>query len=116
MMPLFGRNFLAAVRADMSFPGSYCEVFGGNPITVVHEIDVPPNSEMIIPVKKCHNWGGAGSVLRASHHFRGNGRSMCKSAGTDLVGQSNEPPGKGHTHTPRGCPGVCVRGCNPTGR
>ena len=51
---VIGRNFLAAVRADMSFPGPHCEVFGGNPITVVHEIDVPPNSEMIIPVKPKH--------------------------------------------------------------
>ena len=48
---VIGRNFLAAVRADLSFPGPHCEVFGANPITVVHEIDVPPNSEMIIPVK-----------------------------------------------------------------
>ena len=39
------------VRADVSFPGPNCEVFGGYPITVVHEIDVPPNSEMIIPVQ-----------------------------------------------------------------
>ena len=55
---VIGRNFLAAVRADMSFPGPHCEVFGGNPITVVHEIDVPANSEMIIPVKPKHVTSG----------------------------------------------------------
>ena len=55
---VIGRNFLAAVRADMSFPGPHCEVFGGNPITVVHEIDVPANSEMIIPVKLKHVTNG----------------------------------------------------------
>ena len=46
-----GRNFLTAVKADLSFPGPNCEIFGGNPISVVHEIDVPPNSEMISPVR-----------------------------------------------------------------
>ena len=55
---VIGRNFLAAVRADMSFPGPHCEVFGGNPITVAHEIDVPANSEMIIPVKPKHVTSG----------------------------------------------------------
>ena len=57
---VIGRNFLAAVRADMSFPGPHCEVFGGNPITVVHKINVPPNSEMIIPVKPQHATTGGG--------------------------------------------------------
>ena len=51
---VIGRNFLAAVRDDLSFPGPHCGVFGSNPISVVHEIDVPPNSEMIIPVKPQH--------------------------------------------------------------
>ena len=46
-----GQNFLTAVEADLSFPGPNCEIFGGNPISVVHEIDVPPNSEMILPVR-----------------------------------------------------------------
>ena len=41
---VIGRNFLTAVKADLSFPGPNCEIFGGNPISVVHEIDVPPNS------------------------------------------------------------------------
>ena len=48
---VIGRNFLTAVKADLSFPGPHCEIFGGNPISVVHEIDVPPNSEMILPVR-----------------------------------------------------------------
>ena len=48
---VIGRNFLTAVKADLSFPGPNCEIFGGNPISVVHEIDVPPNSEMILPVR-----------------------------------------------------------------
>ena len=48
---VISRNFLTAVKADLSFPGSNCEIFGGNPISVVHEIDVPPNSEMILPVR-----------------------------------------------------------------
>ena len=49
---VIGRNFLTAV--DVSFPGPNCEIFGGNPITVAHEIDVPPNSEMILPVRPRH--------------------------------------------------------------
>ena len=48
---VIGRNFLTAVKDDLSFPGPNCEIFGGNPISVVHEIDVPPNSEMILPVQ-----------------------------------------------------------------
>ena len=37
---VIGRNFLTAVRAAMLFPGPNCEIFGGNPLTVAHEI--PP--------------------------------------------------------------------------
>ena len=43
-----------ALKADVSFPGPNCEIFGGNPITVAHEIDVPQNSEMILPVQPQH--------------------------------------------------------------
>ena len=48
---VIGRNLLTAVKADLSFPGPNCEIFGGNSISVVHEIDVPPNFEMILPVQ-----------------------------------------------------------------
>ena len=51
---VIGQKFLTAVRADVSFPGPNCEIFGGNPMTVAHEIDVPPNSEMILPVQPRH--------------------------------------------------------------
>ena len=48
---VIGQNFLTAVKADLSFPVPNCEIFGGNLISVVHEIDVHPNSEMILPVQ-----------------------------------------------------------------
>ena len=48
---VIGQNFLTAVKADLSFPGLNCEIFGGNPISVVHEIDVPQNSEIILLVQ-----------------------------------------------------------------
>ena len=51
---VIGQQFLTAVKADLSFPGPNCEIFGGNPITVVHETDVPPNSEMVLPCPAQH--------------------------------------------------------------